>query len=356
MPKTVKKTRRTKTVTWNVKPLEESSSKEPATTDDETPTVAQAATWPPEITTEEATRIADRRYHQRLNTAIDNKLVVVLSSNLSEADKAILQSLSAKTLSGNLRLKTTGTADETTTICVAPATDGSNSKGGKDNLRTSARTLKVMLSALGGVPIVTPDWVRSCYLEKKLVTPKRFVRSLPTKDPAIEKCGRANHGVAKLAAALDYAESRKAQRPTGTATEMPFRDVFVYMCGKYTADKRKSLRDLLTAGGAEILAHPRDVDKRLSSILREDGDGTIAIVCGGKGGSGPGNSLAKPVRMYVKNVLEDALDRPLSMEPKKIVVVDSQWVIESVTCASNLSPEFFEPAIMKDLWKLSFEK
>merc|ERR1719162_2932979 len=101
-----------------------------------------------------------------------------------------------------------------------------------------------------------------------------------------------------------------------------------------------------------MLSKAKEVDAKLMEILCGD-SGTIAIVCGGKGGSGRGSILAQPVRKLIKNTLENFCERDSPMLlPKKAIIVDSRWIIESVTCAKAMPPDLFEPAILKDLWKL----
>jgi len=298
------------------------------------------------ISNEEAMKFADRRYQQKLQEAIDNKLIILASSNLKDEDKAILKSLCAKTFEGDLRIKMTETVNKKTTLCIVSA----ETKKGDDktNIRSCVRTLKVMRSALAGIPIVTPDWLRSCYVETKVVSPQRFVRTMPTKNPEIGNSGEANYGAAKLAAAWNF----EPKTPS-----LPFRNTFVYFCGSYTVDKRKNMQDLLKASGAKILLKPADFSSRLKSLVKSkllslSPSSRLVLLCGGSG-----TSLPKAVEKELKAALAREEHSPLSKNPlTNITVVDSQWVVESVTCAKPMPVAFFEPKIYKNLWKLIVSK
>merc|ERR1712238_9016 len=106
----------------------------------------------------------DERYKQIIQHAIMSKSVTIVTSNLSDEDKAILKTLCTKNFTGDLTIKTTETINKKTTLCIMPTEPDS----GSDNVRACVRTLKVMKSALAGIPIVTTDWLRLCEKEKKL--------------------------------------------------------------------------------------------------------------------------------------------------------------------------------------------
>jgi hypothetical protein len=307
-------------------------------------------------------RIAETFYTQRLEEAIRNQSVVVVASNLSEADKAILYALVGKTRNGSGPvLNFTQTLDESTTLCVVPSRGNTSS----DKTIASVRTLKVMMSALRGIPLVTPDWVRSCYLQKTISLPQRFLRTMPTKEPAIETSGDALCGVSRLAVAFrsssssnnNKLETKNEPRVLPLSLSLPFEKMIVCICGNYQGKTTANLRDLLEAGGAEILSHPGEVETKLNEVsCTEDDSGNIAIICGVSRGSCKGSIPAKQVRRHVREGVLKSLragdQQAGPLLPRKAIVVDSQWVIESVTCAKALPPDLFEPSILKDLWKL----
>ena len=280
-----------------------------------------------------------------MQEAIDSKSIIIASSNLTDEDKAILKSLCARTFAGDVTLKTTEAINKKTTLCIVPAETNTGDNTDKDNIRACARTLKVMRSALAGIPIVTPDWLRSCEKENKAVEPVTFVRSMPTKEAVIGNSRDTDYGVAKMAASW----STQPKTPV-----LPFRKTVVYLCGSYSADKRKNLQDLLKAGGAKIILKPKDVSSRLKSLVESNklsffpSSGRLVILCGDSGVTMP-----KSVEKDLKAALEGEQHWPEPKSPKTVTVVGSQWVIESVTCAKPMPAAFFEPKINKDLWKLS---
>ena len=368
LPKTVKKTREPtlanakktpakKTVTWGT-----TESSRGAKRKDPPSAVTISMTSPlSEVANEEAMKIAETFYTQRLEEAIRNDSMVVVASNLSEADKAILWALVGKTWNetGPV-LKFAQTVDDSTTLCVVPSRGNTDS----DKDVASVRTLKVMMSALRGIPLVTPDWVRSCYLQKNILLPNRFLRTMPTKEEAIERSGETLCGVSRLAVAFHNnnnsntkIETKNESGALPLSLSLPFEKMFVCLCGNYQGKTTANLRELLEAGGAEILSHPDEVETKLNNFMcTEDDLGNIAIVCGVSRGSSTGSTPAKQIRRHVKAGVLKSLrsgDRQAApLLPRKVVVVDSQWVIESVTCAKALPPDMFEPSILKDLWKL----
>ncbi|OEU15929.1 hypothetical protein FRACYDRAFT_240624 [Fragilariopsis cylindrus CCMP1102] len=291
------------------------------------------------ISKEDAIMYADRRYKQRIQDAITSKSITIVASNLSDDDKAILKTLCTKGFAGDLTIKTTETVTKKTTLCIVPAeTDSSDD----DNVRASVRTLKVMRSALAGIPIVTSDWLRLCEKENKVVQPKIIVRSLPTKDTVLLIVGDPDYGVAKLAASWS---SQQAKAPV-----LPFQKTCVYLFGSYSPDKRKNIQDLLKEGGAKIVTTAKDVSAKLNGMAKLNEmqffpySGRFIIVCG----EAPG-TLPKSLERDFKAALEGEQHWP---SPRTVTVVDSQWVIESVTCAKPLPATSFEPAMIKDLWQL----
>jgi len=283
---------------------------------------------------------ADERYKQIMQDAITSKSVTIVTSNLSDKDKAILKMLCTKNFTGDFVIKTTETINKKTTLCIVPAEPDS----GSDNVRACVRTLKVMKSALAGIPIVTPDWLRLCEKEKQIVQPEIFVRSLPTKNTVIGNSEDSVFGVAKLAASW---RSQQSKTPV-----LPFQNTFVYLCGSYSSDKRKNLQDLLKEGGAKILTTGKSVSSKVKNMVALNemsffpSSGRIIVVCGDSGVPG---TLSKSVERDLKTALEGEQHWP---SPKTVTVIDSQWVIESVTCAKLLPATSFEPSIKKDLWQL----
>jgi len=326
-PATKKKTAR-KTVTWSTEASSRTRKKKPS------PMLVDAS--PVESEYEKDFLIADALYKVRIENAIQNKSLVAVTSNLSEAERTLFSSLL-----NNQVLKAGYSVDETTQICIVPAL------GNETNEQSvaSVRTLKVMLSALKGIPLVTPDWVKTCFLEKRMIVPNRFLRSIPTKDPVLQASGDALCGVSKLAV---------------TQEQLPFNNVFACLCGGYEGKTKASMQELLEVGGAKILSTSHEVEAKLQEISTGSNSNLerIVVVCGnsvrGSSSRKSGIKLASPATSGLKKFLKHRQLEPLEQQqqPALAMVVDSQWVIESVTCAKAMPPNLFEPSILKDLWKL----
>jgi len=287
---------------------------------------------------DEDIQVADAWQKKKLEEAINNKNLVAVKSNLGEIDDNLFAYLLR-----NPEMKPAYTVDENTQLCLVPSVENGN----EETSVASVRTLKVMLSALRGIPLVTPNWFRTCYLEKKIVAPQKYLRSLPTKDPVIEASGDNICGVTRLAVA----------RSTGKTDGLPFSNLFACLCGGYEGKTKASMQELLEVGGAKILSTSQEVEDKLQEISSDSTKGRIVVVCGNAGrgtwSRKNGIKLATPATRGLKDLLKQRQEHhPLGDSPALAIIVDSQWVIESVTCAKAMPPNLFEPSIMKDLWKL----
>ncbi len=286
----------------------------------------------------DAIQIADAWQKQKLEEAINNKNLVAVRSNLGEIDDNLFSSLLSKQV-----MKPAYSVDEKTQLCVVPSVENGN----EESSMASVRTLKVMLSALRGIPLVTPNWLRTCYLEEKIVAPQSFLRSMPTKDPSIRASGDNLCGVTRLAVA----------RSTGKTDSLPFSNLFACLCGGYEGKTKASMQELLEVGGAKILSTSQELEAKLREISSDNKIERIVVVCGNAGrgtwSRKNGIKLATPATRGLKDMLKQRQEKhPLGDYPASAIIVDSQWVIESVTCARAMPPNLFEPSIMKDLWKL----
>ena len=326
-PVTKKKTAR-KTVTWRTEASAKTNKKKPF------PMVVDASLT--ESNQAKDFSIADAMYKERIEKAIKNKSLVVVTSNLSEPEHTLFSSLLS-----NQVLKAGCSVDATTQICIVPALGNET----HEQSVASVRTLKVMLSALKGIPLVTPDWIKTCFLEKRMVVPNRFLRSIPTKDPVLQASGDVLCGVTKLAV---------------NRQQLPFQNLFACLCGGYEGKTKASMQELLETGGAKILSTSHEVEAKIQEISTSSDSNLerIVVVCGnsGRGSSSrkSGIKLATLATSGLKKLLKQRQLEPLEQQrqPALAMVVDSQWVIESVTCAKAMPPNLFEPSILKDLWKL----
>lgn len=209
-----------------------------------------------------------------------------------------------------------------TTLCIVPM-----DKDADGNLTPRVRTLKTMRSVLAGIPIVPPDWIHACGQTNTAVVPLAYyARSLPTKTDAIRESGDGNFGVAKLAALLDG--SKKSQQA------LPLYDACVFLCGNFPRNKRTDIQRLCKEAGANVLTCPSAVTAKLATKHQP-----VVLVCHD---SSTGTVVPRALEKEIK---DDA--SPL------VMVVNMNWVFDSITCARTLPADAFEPTNPKAkvLWR-----
>ncbi|KAL3903306.1 MAG: hypothetical protein SGILL_010495, partial [Bacillariaceae sp.] len=265
-------------------------------------------------------KLAKKRYACRFQAAVGNEMVNVASSNLSKSEAKVLESLCSKR-SGGVKVKLVDNVDANTTLCVIPS-DGTKSKGTKADIRSK----KAMRSALLGIPIVTPEWLKACKKQGELIEPDSFIHTLPTKAKQLEATKDIDDGVLKLAAAWERDEE---------APSLPFRRMFVYLCGNFKLP-REELTHLLMEGAATMLYTPLATSNKLKDLSKlpedERSKFTVVVVCGDSR-----VSLTKSLEKDIKMSIQDT-EPPLNAQ-----VVDSLWVMESITCAKALPSALFQP-------------
>ena len=180
-----------------------------------------------------------------------------------------------------------------------------------------------MRAALAGIPIVSPAWVQSVYKSNTADVALEIARSLPAKTESVAKSRQADFGVARLAAALTL------------GTHLPLHNHSIFLLGKF-ADSRKDLQVLAKEAGANVLAIPSDVIQNLGKSI-------VVILCDDKTAD---SEFPIGLTNDVKVALED--------EPSSVLVVDVQWLSESITCSKALATNMFCPAhaLAKELWEL----
>jgi hypothetical protein len=178
-----------------------------------------------------------------------------------------------------------------TTLCVTTL-DPSVSK--TNNATALVRTMKGMRAALAGVPIVSPDWIRTCLIAQRVIVPETsmYVRTLPVKVPLLPI---TDHGVAHLAAGKEQG----APRPLETCS--------VFLCS-HNKDAVMVLRD----SGATILSHSSQVRNGSKS-----------------------NSNAVYVVCHDKSTLTETLSHA--------VVVNPNWIYDSISSGVPLDAVDYPP-------------
>ena len=265
---------------------------------------------------------ANDAYEKVFADAMKSKTINIVTSSLLPKDVKLIESFSNKAING-IRFKVKDVIDKkSTTFCVTPVNK-------KDE--ASSRTLKAIQSALFGIPMVDPSWIRTWKKEGKVVLPTRFVRTLPAKVGKVLMTEDAKNGVAKLAAMWNSSDP----------AELLFHNVNVLFCGSHSTEKKNSLIKLLKEGSATILSKSKDVSVVLKSITGttdsfrpEDSSSPkrLILLCGETGRLG----LPKKVQSELIDVFDSSVTRNC------IYVVDSNWVSLSIACAKILPPTNFK--------------
>lgn len=224
-----------------------------------------------------------------------------------------------------MKIKVSETFGKKTTICVMQA-----DAGGNGALSARVRTPKAMRSALAGIPIVSTVWIQECGEKGKFVIPtsSMFVRSLPTKNPALENQDNIYNGVASIAADLARAKNPKQA--------LPLSHMSVYLCGTFSASKRSDMQTISKEAGAKLLASLSDVLSKLQSRKS-----VVVLICEA--------TCTIPAAMG-KKVLA-----ALQHDPKSVLIVNPKWLFDSLTCATPLPATHFVPKSPKaqELWQYS---
>lgn len=221
-----------------------------------------------------------------------------------------------------------------TVLCVMPAT--LQSQDGK-NIVANMRSMKAMQACLDGVPIVSASWLEACRkASNQFVLPdsSMYVRSLPTKSNV---ASNAEFGVAKLA--VTWARSREKGSMLD-ARYTPFQGVYIYLCG-FSCKHESEFSALARHGGAkEVITKPLSALAKLKAMQSSE-NSKYVVLCNDT------NSL-----------ISDALEKEIRSNhaTKDIMVVNSFWLFDSISCAEPLPPTSFKPhgcKVAKELWKMT---
>ena len=174
---------------------------------------------------------------------------------------------------------------------------------------------------------MSPAWVQSVYKSNNADSALEIARSLPAKTDVVAKSRLADFGVARLAAALTL------------GTPLPLHNYSIFLFGTF-ADNRKDLQILAKEAGARVLASPLDVIQNLGTTK-------VVLLCDDMSAD---SVLPNDLTKQVKAALQD--------EPSSVLVVDTQWMSESITCSKALPADMFCPAhaVAKELWELGMSK
>jgi hypothetical protein len=210
-----------------------------------------------------------------------------------------------------------------------------------NNLTPRLRTLKAMRAAINGVPIVSSEWIKACGQQNEVVVPtsSMFIRSLPTKTDELEKNGSALYGVASLAA--DYHRAPNAKKIA------PLANCCVHLCGPFSSKKRSDIQLLSKEAGAKMLSSPSDAISKLKTLAADSSNDTIMVLLCDDPSS---NAIPAAMEQEAKMVLQGDNNNKDSL-----LVVNSSWLFDTITCGSRVPPNAFEPSSprAKELWQLT---
>jgi Reverse gyrase len=215
------------------------------------------------------------------------------------------------------------------------------------------RTMKAMRSALTGIPIVDMSWCQACLKAQDIVLEaNNLVTSLPTKiESYMEKSkiskfidrprdfSTASYGVLALASCHHSARSQSL---------LLFRNIKVFLAGdgwNKETTKSKDVQLLVKEGGGSLIPSALDAIKAIGKLAKE----LIVILCDDSdvdSSSGISSNLAGAIR-------ESYHSRDFARE-KPILVVDSKWLFDSISCAKLLEATYFKPSspIATSMWHL----
>jgi hypothetical protein len=234
-----------------------------------------------------------------------------------------------------------------TTLCITHVDESKNQKD-TGNRCARIRSLKLMRSALAGIPIVSQGYVHTCHEKGAIVipTPSMMIRSLPTKTRGLDAAGSTGYGVAALAATMHQSTSSGGHH-------LLFSNMFVLLCGAFSAGKRADIHLLLKEGGAELLSNPAAAVAKLKVLSSSTTDKRspqqnavkVLLLCDDSSSTSSMNVIPAMLEMEAKTTLD-------SSHAESLLVVNSSWLFDSITCGRPLDIRFFQPSAKKakELW------
>ena len=294
------------------------------------------------LSTEEIVSLADARYSSLLSLdekqSSDTQTLYYVTSSLSDKDSKMLESL-CKLLKGKsiiLKINKDFNANKTQ-ICFTPAGSSftaSKRSGDPINVISKARTLKVMRSALAGLPILTPEWIEACLKEGNLVAPSgtHCIRTLPRKQTT--DSDEEDFGVAKYAAAY--------QKTTISSSNHFLSGVSVMLCG--TTDDGRTIKDskvLLEQAGASIISSVSMANRHLTDMANGESESDRFVFLCDDSTTNKKCGISDALFKQAKKVIEDSEDD----EEAAIQCVSRNWLFDSISCVMPLkSSAVYEPS------------
>lgn len=254
----------------------------------------------------------------------------------------------------NLKVMKDFHPDKTQLCITAACATASTPKAGESliNVVSKSRTLKVMRSALAGIPILTPQWMESCLKDDRMVAPSgtMCIRTLPRKRQgasAIAVDATEGFGVAKYAAAF--------QKATRSDSSSLLSGISVLLCGNSAGSTMtKDLRVLLQQAGATVVGSASMANRLMADAMSEDDSAvrtksTFVFLCDDSSmnkGCGISDALFRQAKALI------------AVEQDSVMCVHFNWLFDSISCATPMTAEAYEPLSprSKELWNLSVGK
>lgn len=278
------------------------------------------------------------------------EMFYITTSSLSDKEQQIVKKMIQRLSTGKVKLKLLKDFNPYKTNILITATSdefGNNEKIAK------LRTMKAMRSALTGIPIVDASWCQACLDAKEIVLEAdNCVTSLPTKVESYMKNSNimasydkprdfstASYGVLSLALCVHSSQRQPL---------LLFQNMKVFLAGEgwhKETTKAKDVQLLVKEGGGSLLPSSLDAiktikkhTKKLVVILCDDSD-TDSL-------SGISSDLACAIRERYHS-FDFVSEKPL-------LVVDSKWLFDSISCAKLLEASNFKPSspIATSMWHL----
>lgn len=241
------------------------------------------------------------------------------------------------------------------------SSSGSSVYGG---LISKLRTMKAMRAALASIPIVSLDWVEECLSKHELVplTIDVTITALPTKlECHLSESKRMSLGKIRDQATASLGALALALLQPGVYEPYPlilpsilFENKYMFLCGstwKTSTTKTKDVQLLVREGGGNLIHSAVQAAKFIEENLLENTTSSVQVVllC---------DESAFDSTDGITACLRDAIHKCFALkitQPQNpVLVVNSNWLFDSISCAMCLSHHLYEPSspTSMSLWKL----
>lgn len=211
-----------------------------------------------------------------------------------------------------------------TTFCVLPAEPV---RDDSPFLVAQCRTVKAMVSALHGVPLVSSTWIEFCQKHKQVPMPldSMWIRSLPIK--ASTGKGIADCGVAKMAVQTSILGSHQV-----------LRNFTAHLCGAFARPPKADVQLLLREAGAKLSFTNQST---ISFLHTMEAGSSLVLIC---------DDDCATINPALNQQIEISLKE---YKAKEVFIVNPQWLFDSISAGSALPMASYAPAKANpaSLWK-----